>query len=99
MELMINGVTGIVFPAGDVSSLVGAINELGTDHGKRARFSAAAREHIVNKAPDANTTFGAILGERKPARSSLRDIGDQQPTAQPPFPDSLENTTFSGSFP
>lgn len=96
MELMTDGETGIVFSAGNVHSLIGAISELGADHGKRMRFSTAAREHIVTRAPDSNSTFGAILGQKAPNR--IAPLETILPQNQIHLQDSLENTAFPGTF-
>jgi len=93
---MTDGETGIVCSAGNVHSLIGAISELSADHGKRMRFSTAAREHIVTRAPDSNSTFGAILGQKAPNR--IAPLETILPQNQIHLQDSLENTAFPGTF-
>jgi glycosyltransferase involved in cell wall biosynthesis len=45
-ELVVDGVSGLVVPAGDAAALAGAIRRLHGDDPLRARFGAAARERI-----------------------------------------------------
>jgi glycosyltransferase involved in cell wall biosynthesis len=60
-ELMCDGETGIVFPAGSQSGLVGAIRKFTLHRNRLAEMGCNARAFTVRTAPDAATTYGAIL--------------------------------------
>jgi len=71
-EIVIDGRTGLLVPAGDANALASALHRAVADHGLRTRLGAAAREHVA-------TTFGmerfvgefAALYEELAARKHL----------------------------
>lgn len=60
-ELMIDGETGAVFPAGSSSGLVEAVRRFTLDSSSLAEMGRNARDFTVRKAPDAATTYSSIL--------------------------------------
>jgi glycosyltransferase involved in cell wall biosynthesis len=48
-ETVIDGMTGLLFPPGDVESLAGAVQMLILDGSLRTRLGRAAREHVASK--------------------------------------------------
>ena len=60
-ELMIDGETGAVFPAGSGSGLVEAVRRLTLDRNSLAEMGHNARAFTIRKAPDVATTYSSIL--------------------------------------
>jgi glycosyltransferase involved in cell wall biosynthesis len=60
-ELMIDGETGAVFSAGSRTGLVEAVRRFTLDSSSLAEMGRNARAFTIRKAPDAATTYGAIL--------------------------------------
>ena len=60
-ELMIDGGTGAVFPAGSRSGLTGALRRLVADRGLLEERGRSARAFTLTRAPEEAFTFGSIL--------------------------------------
>ncbi|MBT0666149.1 glycosyltransferase [Geobacter pelophilus] len=60
-ELMIDGETGLVFPAGDCGRLVAAVRRLVAEPALLTGMGARAREFTIAKTPDTAETFRTIL--------------------------------------
>jgi glycosyltransferase involved in cell wall biosynthesis/predicted metal-dependent phosphoesterase TrpH len=60
-ELMLDGETGSVFPAGDGEALVAAVRRLAEDRGLRARFAEKARHFTLERGPEAGDLYSTIL--------------------------------------
>jgi len=60
-ELMCDGETGVVIPAGSRTGLIEAVRLLILDRDRLAEMGRKARAFTVRKAPDAAATYGAIL--------------------------------------
>ncbi len=60
-ELMRDGETGVVFPAGSRSGLVEAVRRLTQKKSRLAAMGRSARLFTVSSAPDAATTYSSII--------------------------------------
>ncbi len=66
-ELMQAGSTGLVFPADDLTELLAALRRLAQSPLLRVRMAQAARNFVLEKAPDSATTYSTILQPRQAA--------------------------------
>lgn len=92
-ELMRDGATGVVFPAGDCRALMDAIAGLVADRARRSSFGAAARTFIRDNAPDGGQTYSTILGSA--ATRSDPPVGDAWPATLFPVPPREQQSTFA----
>ncbi len=60
-ELMVDGETGLVFRAGNLSSLTSAISSMLDDPQRISLMGGTARRFTLDKAPDSNQSYSTIL--------------------------------------